>query len=104
MAALGADLAAYRYKQLILVLQDPARRREYPTEDSYYLGEALRLRNEPGDLDAAEREYTIALEGAPLSAPPYRARSGGITLPRGADPADHPSHRDCLTRQTASAI
>jgi len=73
LASLEADLAAYRYKQLILVLSDPERRREYPPQASYYLGEALRLRNQPGDPELAEREYRLAIEAAPQFAPPYRA-------------------------------
>lgn len=70
---LQEDLAAYRYKQLILVLSDPERRREYPPEAGYFLGEAYRLRNNEGDLDLAKREYTLSLELAPAFAPPYRA-------------------------------
>jgi len=56
LASLDADLAAYRYKQHILVLADPERRREYPPEAAYYLGEAYRQRGEAGDLERAERE------------------------------------------------
>lgn len=70
---LQEDLAAYRYKQLILVLNDPERRREYPPEAAYFLGEAYRLRGNEGDLALAEREYTLALELAPGFAPSYRA-------------------------------
>lgn len=73
LASLEADLAAYRYKQLILVLSDPERRKEYPPQAAYYLGEALRLRNQTGDLERAEQEYRLAIEGAPQFAPPYRA-------------------------------
>lgn len=70
---LQEDLDAYRYKQLILVLSDPERRREYPPEASYFLGEAYRLRNDEGDLELAKREHTLSLELAPAFAPPYRA-------------------------------
>ncbi len=73
LAVLDTDLAAYRYKQIILVLGDPARRREYPPEASYYLGEAYRLRGETGDTERAEREYRAAIETAPQFAPAYRA-------------------------------
>lgn len=73
LAALAADLAAFRYKQIILVLAQPERRREYPPEASYYLGEAYRLRNEAGDEAAAQREFEIAIETAPQFAPAYRA-------------------------------
>ena len=70
---LREDLDAYRYKQLILVLSDPERRREYPPEASYYLGEAYRLRNQEGDAERSEREYTLSVELAPAFAPAYRA-------------------------------
>lgn len=70
---LQEDLEAYRYKQLILVLSDPERRREYPPEAGYYLGEAYRLRNNDGDMDLAKREYTLSLELAPSFAPAFRA-------------------------------
>lgn len=73
LASLEADLAAYRYKQIILVLGDPEHRREYPPEASYYLGEAYRLRGEPGDLERAEREYNSVIETAPRFAPAHRA-------------------------------
>ncbi len=73
VASLQADLAAYRFRQIILVLGNPEQRREYPPEASYYLGEAYRLRNETGDLDAAEREFNSVLERAPQFAPVHRA-------------------------------
>ena len=71
--SLEADLAAYRYKQIILMLANPEQRREYPPEASYYLGEAYRLRNETGDLDAAAREFNRVIEDAPQFAPAHRA-------------------------------
>lgn len=71
--ALQEDLEAYRYKQLILVLSDPERRREYPPEASFFLGEAYRMRNEEGDLERAKREYTLSIELASRFAPSYRA-------------------------------
>ena len=73
LASLEADLAAYRYRQIILVLSDPARRREYPPKASYYLGEAYRLRNETGDAASAEREFNNVIETAPQFAPAHRA-------------------------------
>ena len=73
LASLEADLAAYRYKQIILVLGDPGTRREYPPEAGYYLGEAYRLRNETGDLDKAEQEFRHTIETAPRFAPTHRA-------------------------------
>ena len=86
LQSLAANLAAYRYKQLILVLADPARRREFPPEASYYLGEAYRLRGDKGDAELAEREYRIAIEGAPGFAPSYRAL--GLAQYRRGDKGD----------------
>jgi len=73
LASLEADLAAFRYKQIILVLSNPEQRSEYPPEAAYYLGEAYRLRNDAGDADAAEREFNAAIETAPTFAPSHRA-------------------------------
>jgi predicted Zn-dependent protease len=73
LASLDADLAAYRYRQIILVLSNPEQRREYPPEAAYYLGEAYRLRGEKGDDEAAEREFQSLIETAPQFAPAYRA-------------------------------
>ncbi len=70
---LQEDLEAYRFKQLILVLSDADRRREYPPEAGYFLGEAYRLRNKEGDLELAAGEYTLSIELAPGFAPPYRS-------------------------------
>lgn len=73
LASLERDLAAYRYKQIILMLTAPEARREYPPEAAYYLGEAYRLRNETGDVERTETELKRALETAPHFAPSHRA-------------------------------
>ena len=85
LASLDADLTAYRYKQLILVLTDPERRSEYPPEATYYLGEAYRQRGESGDSERAEAEYRSSLEAAPQFAPSYRAL--GLLLYKRGDKA-----------------
>ena len=85
LASLDADLAAYRYKQLILVLGDPERRSGYPPEAAYYLGEAYRQRGEAGDPALAEAEYRRAMDAAPAFAPPYRAL--GLQLYKRGDKA-----------------
>lgn len=85
LASLDADLAAYRDKQLILLLTDPERRREYPPEAAYYLGEAYRQRGEPGDSERAEAEYRSAMLATPQFAPPYRAL--GLLLYKRGDKA-----------------
>lgn len=82
LRSLEADLAAYRCRQLILVLADPAHRGDYPPEAGYYLGEAYRQCGGAGDLDAAEREFTRMLQTLPQFAPPYRAL-GLLCLKRG---------------------
>ncbi len=73
LASLEADLAAYRYRQVILILSNPEQRQAYPPEAGYYLGEAYRLRSEPGDDEAAEREFNSVIEAVPLFAPAHRA-------------------------------
>lgn len=73
LASLERDLAAYRYKQVILMLTTPAARQEYPPEAAYYLGEAYRLRNDAGDAERAETEFRRALDTAPRFAPTHRA-------------------------------
>ncbi|MFN3715623.1 MAG: M48 family metalloprotease [Thiobacillus sp.] len=73
LASLERDLAAYRYKQVILMLTTPEARREYPPEAAYYLGEAYRLRNDAGDAERAEAEFRRALDTAPRFAPTHRA-------------------------------
>jgi predicted Zn-dependent protease len=85
LASLDADLTAYRYKQIILVLSDPAQRSEYPPEAAYFLGEAYRQRGEAGDAERAEAEYRIALDAAPRFAPTYRAL--GLLLYKRGDKA-----------------
>lgn len=82
LGSLEADLAAYRYKQIILMLTQPDKRREYPPEAAYYLGEAYRLRNEKDDLANAEREFNSVIETAPQFAPTYRAL-GFLSYKRG---------------------
>jgi Putative Zn-dependent protease, contains TPR repeats len=95
MQSLADDLEAFRYKQLILVLADPARRREYPPQASYYLGEAYRLRNDQGDDALAEREYKISIDGAPEFAPAYRAL-GSLYYGRGDKSQAIPLYRHYL--------
>jgi predicted Zn-dependent protease len=73
LASLEADLAAYRYRQIILILSNPESRSEYPPEASYYLGEAYRLRGEKGDDEAAEREFNSVIQSEPQFAPAHRA-------------------------------
>lgn len=73
LASLEADLAAYRYRQIILVLSSPEQRREYPPEAAFYLGEAYRLRGEKGDDNAAEREFNSVIGAAPQFPPAHRA-------------------------------
>ncbi len=88
--ALTADLAAYRFRQVILVLENPETRRQYPPEAAFYLGEAYRLRNESGDAEKAEREFLRALENAPSFAPTHRAL--GFLLYKRGDTAGAAGH------------
>lgn len=102
LASLAADLAAYRYKQIILMLDNRATRREYPPEASYFLGEAYRLRNEAGDEAAAEREFNAAIKTAPHYAPPHRAL-GLLHFKRGNSDEAAARLRHYLTLDPAAA-
>ncbi len=95
LASLERDLAAYRYKQVILMLTTPDARREYPPEAAYHLGEAYRLRNEAGDPERAETEFKRAIELAPRFAPAHRAL-GYLYFKRGDKAAAAPLFRRYL--------
>ncbi len=61
------------YKRLILILEDPKRRADYPPEADYYLGEAYRLRNQEGDQAKAVAAWKRCLARRPDFAPVHRA-------------------------------
>ncbi len=61
------------YKRLILILEDPKRRADYPPEADYYLGEAYRLRNQEGDPAKAVAAWKRCLARRPDFAPVHRA-------------------------------
>jgi tetratricopeptide (TPR) repeat protein len=61
------------YKRLILILEDPKRRAQYPPQADYYLGEAYRLRGEKGDTDKALAAWRRCLQRQPGFAPAHRA-------------------------------
>jgi predicted Zn-dependent protease len=102
LTSLEADLAAYRYRQIILILSNAEPRREYPPEASYYLGEAYRLRGEPGDEAAAEREFKLVIETVPRFAPVHRAL-GLLHLKRGDTARAAPLLRRYLELAPAAA-
>jgi len=66
-------LSMGRAKSALIMLGDPDRRAELPTQVDYYLGEAYRLRGQEGDIKLAEQAYIKAIEAAPEFAPSYRA-------------------------------
>lgn len=66
------ELASGKAASLVHVLGDPARRARYPHGD-YWLGEALRERGKPGDVDLAMSAQLRMIEREPSFAPPYRA-------------------------------
>ena len=68
-----SDLAANRYKSVFAVLENPLLVKSYPTHYQYYLGEACRQRNGPGDTERAEAHYLAAAVAAPGFAPVQRA-------------------------------
>ncbi len=61
------------YKRLILILEDPQRRADYPREADFYLGEAYRLRGEEDDEEKAVTAWQRCLKKAPDFAPVHRA-------------------------------
>lgn len=84
LTALDRDLENLRYKQIILVLTDPQLRQRYPLEAGYHLGEAYRLRDEPGDTLLAEAEFRRVIERIPRHAPSHRAL--GVLLMKRGEP------------------
>jgi predicted Zn-dependent protease len=70
---LELQLSMGRYKNVLLMLHDEDRIRDYPPIAYYYLGEAYRMRKEQGDAELARQAYGRAVELAPEFAPSYRA-------------------------------
>jgi predicted Zn-dependent protease len=66
-------LSMGRAKQALLMLEDAQHAAELPPHAPYYLGEAYRLRGQPGDLYRAEAAYRRAIEAAADFAPSHRA-------------------------------
>ncbi|MES9937157.1 MAG: M48 family metalloprotease [Sedimenticola sp.] len=58
-------LSLQQYKTLILMLGKNEQIDHYPAYWPYFLGEAYRLRNEEGDLEAARQAFNRALSQAP---------------------------------------
>ena len=73
------------YKRLILILEDPQRRSDYPPEADFHLGEAYRLRGEDGYEKKALAAWQRCLEKAPDFAPVHRAL--GLHAMRNQQPA-----------------
>lgn len=67
-----SDLGRARFKNVLLILEDPERRKRYPPYADYFLGEAYRLRGEEGDLEKARAAYLKSIQAAPDYAPGYR--------------------------------
>jgi predicted Zn-dependent protease len=66
-------LSLGRAKSVIAVLGDAQMQAELPPFAPYYLGEAYRLRNDPGDPQRSEAAYRQALAAAPDFPPTQRA-------------------------------
>lgn len=73
MATLQNELSMGRSKSALIVLENQDNLTMLPAEAPYILGEAYRLRGDPGDLDRAEAAYRKALTAAPDYAQTYRA-------------------------------
>jgi predicted Zn-dependent protease len=80
--AIVANLERRRPKVVIFLLEQERLLDRYPPDYRYYLGEAYRLRAEPGDGSRAETEYSTVVETCPEFAPPYRAL-GKIRMQQG---------------------
>ncbi len=65
------ELARGKPKSVIHVLSDTARRERYP-DFRYWLGEAYRVRGEPGDSERAIAELTPLAETSPVHPPALR--------------------------------
>lgn len=70
---LATMLSMRREKSALIMLQDTTYLSELPPTARYYLGEAYRLRDAPGDAKLAEEAYLKAVEDAPEFAPSYRS-------------------------------
>lgn len=77
-------LARQNHKALIFLLEDDARRAEYPDWARYYLGRAYVLRGSDGDPAKAEAIYRDLLVKDPGYAPAYEAL-GELLMRRGSD-------------------
>jgi predicted Zn-dependent protease len=66
-------LSMGRAHSALLVVGDSERISELPPHAQYYVGEAFRLRAQPGDTQLAESAYLKAIASAPDFAPSYRA-------------------------------
>ena len=62
-----------RHQSVLLILERSDAFQHYPPSARYYLGEAYRLRNQPGDVERALNAYRVTLQQAPEYAPTYRA-------------------------------
>jgi tetratricopeptide (TPR) repeat protein len=82
--AVVANLDRRRPKVVIFLLENERLLDRHPPEYRYYLGEAYRLRDDPGDGTRAETEYTAVLSTCPEFAPSYRAL-GKIRMQQGRD-------------------
>ena len=82
--AIVANLERRRSKVVVFLLEDERLLERFPPDYRYYLGEAYRLRDDPGDGSRAETEYTAVLADCPDFAPTYRAL-GKIRMQQGRD-------------------
>ena len=82
--AVVANLERRRPKVVIFLLEGEGLLDRYPPDYRYYLGEAYRLRDDPGDRTRAETEYATVVTTCPDFAPSYRAL-GKIRMSQGRD-------------------
>lgn len=83
LATLKEKVVVGKYDAVIAVLALQETRQRYGDQCYYYLGEAYRLRNDPGDIENAMAAYEQATSRCRDFAPPYR--SLGILLFKSGD-------------------
>lgn len=73
MEFLREEIDAGHFNPVIWLLDNAQQGQSYPIEAQHYLGEAYRLRNQPGDAALAEQRYQEVARSVPDYAPPVRA-------------------------------
>jgi tetratricopeptide (TPR) repeat protein len=71
--AVGESLERLKLQPTLFELESEVDTGRYPPEAMHYLGEAYRLRAEPGDDHRSQEAYEAAIARSPSFGPPHRA-------------------------------